>query len=66
VKTNRRFGGTYRVHIQGSTASKARKQLEAGSKFAACFLVSLHPTTSRHIPQGNILKGKRWLTFSEL
>jgi hypothetical protein len=32
LKVNRRFGGTYRLHLQGPRISQARNQREAGGE----------------------------------
>jgi hypothetical protein len=40
LKVNRRFGGTYRIHLQEQIISQARNQHEAGSKkTSACYLL---------------------------
>jgi hypothetical protein len=40
LKVNRRFGGTYGLHIQGPKLSQARNQREAGSKQSYCLAYS--------------------------
>jgi hypothetical protein len=39
VKVNRRFGGTYRLHLQGRTVIQARNKLQAGGS-ACCLLLA--------------------------
>jgi hypothetical protein len=37
LKVNGRFGGTYRLHLQGRKISRARNERESRALFAACF-----------------------------
>jgi hypothetical protein len=62
VKVNQRFGGTYRLHLQGQKVSQARNKHEAGSKQSSLTLnmeaiyspkmsVYFHHTTWCYIPE---------------
>jgi hypothetical protein len=43
LKGNRRFGGTYRLHLQGRIISQARNQCEADSKQGSALLLLVRP-----------------------
>jgi hypothetical protein len=58
LSCNRRFGGTYRLHLQGRRIISARTSRQAGSKQAigsSETLVATQRTTRRHIPEDNAL-----------
>jgi hypothetical protein len=73
LKVNRRFGGTYRLHLQSRRISQARNQLGAGS-IAFLFGLFFYPedgdmfsetsvhfqeTTRRYIPEETTLHNHR-------
>jgi hypothetical protein len=49
-KFNRRFGGTYRLHLQGRRISRARNQHE-GDRKQSLMPVDFQRTTRRYIPE---------------
>jgi hypothetical protein len=53
LKVNRRFGGTYRLHLQCRRISQARNQREVGGKD------SFQLTTRRYIPEDSTLHNHR-------
>jgi hypothetical protein len=70
LSVNRRFGGSYRLHLQGRKISQARNRCQAGSKEnsgllkteATCFSemsVDFKRTTRRYIPEDRNLHNHR-------
>jgi hypothetical protein len=56
LKVNRRFGGTYRLHLQGRRISQARNQREADNKHILFETSADFQRTSRcYIPEDRIL-----------
>jgi hypothetical protein len=66
LKVNQRFGGTYRLHLQGRRISQARSQRESRWPAELCFAiccsetsVDFQRTTRRYIPEDGTLHNHR-------
>jgi hypothetical protein len=69
LSVNRRFGGTYRLHLQGRRIRRARNQCESrwqAELEAMCSSetsVDFQRTEQRYIPEDGTLHNHRWENF---
>jgi hypothetical protein len=56
LKVIGRFGGTYRLHLQGRRISRARNQLESRWKAPAFTMVAFQRSTRYYIPEDRTLQ----------
>jgi hypothetical protein len=59
LNVNRRFGATYRLHLQGRRISRARNQRESRSQVDGSDMFEFQQTRQRYIPEDSTLHNHR-------